>query len=107
MSSHILVECRSCGTVELPSSYVSVTEVRDAPEESTYLFICERCGLVQTRPAPSGVLAALATARPAIHWTVVLKSTPDLAVSVNVRTDAPPLTYDDLLDFVLELEKLP
>jgi endogenous inhibitor of DNA gyrase (YacG/DUF329 family) len=95
----ITVTCPDCGVVAVSPENVSVVEVPWDEEANTYTFTCPKCKGAFTKPAPLAILALLATSRHPIKWTKLCRDE-------EVALDKPPLTTDDLLDLILELEQL-
>jgi hypothetical protein len=99
MATVIKAHCPDCGDVWVNPSAVSVIEVPWDEEASSYTFTCPKCNGTFTKPAPLAVLGLLATSRVPLKWTKLCRDD-------EVALDGPPLTYNDLLDLILELEEL-
>jgi hypothetical protein len=67
---------------------------------STYTFTCPTCGKAITKPAREGERRVLGMAK-GVRWNVVRPP-----AELEESHDAPPLTLDDLIDLMMELEKL-
>jgi len=91
----IKASCPSCGEVELTPAQVSLMVCSHAPL-SYYCFECPTCTEVVRKPADDHVVSLLVSGGiPAQVW--------DLPAEVLETKSGPALTYDDLLDFALEL----
>ena len=91
----IKASCPGCGEVELTPADVSLMVCSHAPL-SYYAFHCQGCGDEVRKPADDHVVSLLVSGGvPAQVW--------DLPAEVLEVKAGPVLTYDDLLDFALEL----
>lgn len=91
----IKASCPSCGEVELTPADVSLMVCSHAPL-SYYAFDCPSCATEVRKPADNHVVSLLVSGGvPATVWDL-----PGEALEVH---DGPRLSYDDLLDFALQL----
>ena len=91
----IKASCPGCGEVELTSADISLMVCNHA-SLSYYAFTCPKCVDVVKKPADDHVVSLLVSGGvPAQVW--------DLPAEVLEVKAGPALTYDDLLDFALEL----
>ena len=91
----IKASCPTCGEVELTPADVSLMVCSHAPL-SYYAFCCPTCKDEVRKPADDHVVSLLVSGGvPASVWDL-----PAEALEVKV---GPRLTYDDLLDFALQL----
>jgi hypothetical protein len=91
----IKASCPTCGEVELTPADVSLMVCSHAPL-SYYAFTCPTCTCEIRKPADDHVVSLLVSGGvPAHVW--------DLPAEVLEVKAGPALTYDDLLDFALEL----
>jgi predicted RNA-binding Zn-ribbon protein involved in translation (DUF1610 family) len=91
----IKASCPSCGEVELTPADVWLMVCTHAPL-SYYAFSCPGCAQEVRKPADDHVVALLVSGGvPAQVWEV-----PAEALEPK---DGPRLSYDDLLDFALQL----
>ena len=91
----IKASCPTCGEVELTPADVSLMVCSHAPL-SYYAFVCGTCGEEIRKPADDHVVSLLVSGGvPAQVW--------DLPAEVLEVKDGPVLSYDDLLDFALQL----
>lgn len=91
----IKASCPTCGEVELTPADVALMVCSHAPM-SYYSFCCPTCTEEIRKPADDHVVSLLVSGGvPAQVWELP-------AEVLEVRT-GPVLTYDDLLDFALEL----
>ena len=91
----IKASCPSCGEVELTPADVSLMVCSHAPL-SYYAFSCPGCFDEVRKPADDHVVSLLVSGGvPANVWEV-----PGEALEPK---DGPQLSYDDLLDFALQL----
>ena len=91
----IKATCPLCGDVDLTPAEVQVTRA-PAAGWATYAFGCPECGQRVSKPAGEDVVGLLATAGVPVRVLDI----PEEALEPH---DGPPLTYDDLIDFVLML----
>lgn len=92
----IRATCTDCGDVELRSRDISVRTCRNTGE-STYLFRCPVCRMVEVRPAESHVVDVLLAAGVDVtEWR--------LPAELNEPRGGRPITHDDVLDFHALLE---
>jgi predicted RNA-binding Zn-ribbon protein involved in translation (DUF1610 family) len=93
----IKASCPSCGEVELTPADVSLMVCSHAPL-SYYAFHCPSCTDEIRKPADDHVVSLLVSGGvPATVWDVP-------AEALEPHT-GPALTYDDLLDLALHLER--
>jgi hypothetical protein len=93
----IKASCPGCGEVELTPADVSLMVCSHAPL-SYYAFTCGGCGDEVRKPADDHVVSLLVSGGvPATVWEV-----PAEALEAH---DGPQLSYDDLLDFALQLSE--
>ena len=91
----IKASCPGCGEVELTPADVSLMVCSHAPL-SYYAFTCDGCGDEVRKPADDHVVSLLVSGGvPATVWEVP-------AEALEEHT-GPRLSYDDLLDFALQL----
>jgi hypothetical protein len=91
----IKASCPDCGEVELTPADVALMVCSHAPL-SYYAFTCRGCGDEVRKPADDHVVSLLVSGGvPATVWEVP-------AEALEEHT-GPRLSYDDLLDFALEL----
>lgn len=91
----IKASCPGCGEVELTSEDVTLRVASHAPL-SYYQFTCPQCQDLVRKPADDHIVSLLMSGGvPAEVWEVP-------AEALEPR-GGPDLTYDDLLDFVLQL----
>jgi endogenous inhibitor of DNA gyrase (YacG/DUF329 family) len=91
-------ECKK-DVVLLPGD-ITVTLHKANLDLSTFSFTCPKCDQVVTREAPEGVRNVLALAS-GVRWNVIQPP-----AELEESHDGPPLTLDDLIDLMMELEKL-
>jgi hypothetical protein len=91
----IKASCPGCGEVELTPADVALMVCSHAPL-SYYAFICQSCGDEVRKPADDHVVSLLVSGGvPATVWEVPAEALEEHA--------GPRLSYDDLLDFALQL----
>ncbi|HWB67642.1 MAG TPA: hypothetical protein VG708_12530 [Mycobacteriales bacterium] len=91
----IKASCPTCGDVELTADDVELRVCNHQPL-SSYRFDCPKCNEVVVKTADEQVIALLMSGGvKAIMW--------ELPAEALEPKAGPPLTYDDLLDFVMEL----
>lgn len=91
----IKASCPTCGEVELTPAQVSL-RVCSHPPLSYYAFQCQTCQCEVRKPADDHVVSLLVSGGvPAVVWELP-------AEFLEVKA-GPRLSYDDLLDFALEL----
>ena len=91
----IKASCPTCGEVELTPADVALMVCSHAPL-SYYAFDCRGCGSEVRKPADDHVVSLLVSGGvPATVW--------DLPAEALETKTGPVLTYDDLLDFALQL----
>ncbi len=91
----IKASCPTCGEVELTPADVSLMVCSHAPL-SYYAFECRGCRTEVRKPADDHVVSLLVSGGvPATVWDL-----PAEALEVKV---GPALSYDDLLDFALQM----
>ncbi len=91
----IKASCPSCGEVELTSDDVTLKVCNQAPL-SYYAFTCPACRSEVRKPADNHVVSLL------MSGGVRAEVLEIPAEALEPRAGAP-LTYDDLLDFALQL----
>jgi predicted RNA-binding Zn-ribbon protein involved in translation (DUF1610 family) len=92
--------CPDCGELALLPGDITVTEHKMNPDESTYAFTCPKCKAAITKPAPDAILALLTVAK-GVRWNVI-----QMPAELDEPHSGPPLTLDDLIDLMKELEQL-
>jgi hypothetical protein len=93
----IKASCPGCGDVELTSSDITLRVCNDAPR-SYYAFTCPTCDDRVRKPADDHIVSLLMSGGVRAEvWEVP-------AEVLEPRT-GPTLSYDDLLDFVLQLSR--
>ena len=91
----IKASCPTCGEVELTPEDVALMVCSHAPL-SYYAFDCVGCGDQVRKPADDHVVSLLVSGGvPATVW--------DLPAEALEDHHGPRLSYDDLLDFALQL----
>jgi predicted RNA-binding Zn-ribbon protein involved in translation (DUF1610 family) len=97
----VKASCPECGkdAFLLPGD-ITVTVHLVNPDLSTFSFTCPKCGNVITKPAPDDVRNLFALAR-GVRWNVIRPP-----AELEESHDGPPLTLDDLIDLMMELEKM-
>ena len=91
----IKASCPACGEVELTSQDVTLMVCNHAPQ-SYYTFCCPKCTAEVRKPADDHVVSLLVSGGvPAQVW--------ELPAEALEAKAGPALTYDDLLDFALQL----
>jgi predicted RNA-binding Zn-ribbon protein involved in translation (DUF1610 family) len=91
----IKASCPACGEVELTSKDVTLMVCNQAPQ-SYYTFTCPKCGDNVRKPADDHVVSLLMSGGVRAEvWELP-------AEALETKT-GPALTYDDLLDFALQL----
>ena len=91
----IKASCPGCGEIELTTFDVSLMVCSHAPL-SYYAFVCPSCHDEVRKPADEHVVSLLVSGGVAAEvW--------DLPAEVLEAKTGPRLTYDDLLDFALQL----
>ena len=91
----IKASCPDCGEVELTSADVTLMVCSHAPL-SYYSFVCPKCSVEVRKTADDHVISLLMSGGVrAIVW--------ELPAEALESHDGPVLTYDDLLDFALQL----
>lgn len=96
MSTIIRTTCPDCGDVTLGPEDVVARATTPDLHEGSYTFTCPSCGHTVTRAADDRALALLSQAG------VALETPPAEALEPKL---GPPLTLDDLLDFVTALDR--
>lgn len=96
----IRVRCPSCGDVDMFSSDITLVIYRNMPNRSHYTFRCVLCRQSVRKPAQGDVVSALSLAGVQPSVSELPKETPS-------QVDAPALSSDDLLDFILVLAATP
>lgn len=93
----IRTSCPSCGDLELSPPDLHL-QTYDRAHWNFYEFICPLCGELIQKPADAHIVTALRLGMVPETRTVL----PEEALDPQRRVSAP-LTYDDLLDFALQL----
>ena len=91
----IKASCPSCGEVELTSEDISLRVCSHGPL-SYYSFICPECEDYVRKPADDHIVSLLMSG--GVHAEVW-----EVPAEALEPKSGPDLTYDDLLDFVLQL----
>jgi len=91
--SNIKATCPACGEVSLAAEDIGL-QIEPSSQEGSYRFECPGCDLVVQRPADARIIRLL------ISGGV----TPGPIPVPDPKSVHPAFTYDDLLDFHLELE---
>ena len=91
----IKASCPACGEVELTSSDVTLMVCSYAPQ-SYYTFVCPKCTAEVRKPADDHVVSLLMSGG-------VRAEVWELPAEALETHSGPALTYDDLLDFALQL----
>jgi predicted RNA-binding Zn-ribbon protein involved in translation (DUF1610 family) len=102
MSQVVKGTCPACGNVSLAPGDIAVTINKLSAEGPTYSFTCPECGEVVTKPATDEVQYLLKTAI-GVRWNVIHVP----AELTEPRGDGPPLTADDVDDFIISLGLTP
>ena len=93
----IKASCPDCGEVELTAADVTLMVCNHAPL-SYYTFDCTRCLVAVRKPADDHVVSLLLSGGvQAVVWEL-----PAEALEVH---DGPVISYDDVLDFALQLTR--
>jgi hypothetical protein len=89
--------CPDCGTIECSPEDFELA-LCDQPHASYYAFGCPVCGRDVRKPADARVAELLISEGVrAVRW--------EMPAEALEQHDGPALTIDDVLDFVLELER--
>jgi hypothetical protein len=91
----IKASCPACGEVELTSKDVTLMVCNYAPQ-SYYTFTCPKCSDEVRKPADDHVVSLLMSGG-------VRAEVWELPAEALEAKAGPALTYDDLLDFALQL----
>ena len=91
----IKASCPACGEVELTSKDVTLMVCNYAPQ-SYYTFVCPKCADTVKKPADDHVVSLLMSGG-------VRAEVWELPAEALETKSGPTLTYDDLLDFALQL----
>lgn len=91
----IKASCPGCGEVELTSKDVTLMVCNHAPQ-SYYTFTCPKCSDPVRKPADDHVVSLLMSGG-------VRAEVWELPAEALEPKAGPVLTYDDLLDFALQL----
>ena len=91
----IKASCPACGEVELTSSDVTLMVCSQAAQ-SYYTFVCPKCTDEVRKPADDHVVSLLMSGG-------VRAEVWELPAEALETHTGPALTYDDLLDFALQL----
>jgi predicted RNA-binding Zn-ribbon protein involved in translation (DUF1610 family) len=93
----IKASCPECGEVELTSSDITLRVASHAPL-SYYQFTCPSCDEAVRKPADDHIISLLMSGGVRAEvWEVPAEALEPKA--------GPELTYDDLLDFVISLNR--
>ena len=94
----IKASCPVCGDVELRPTQLRLV-LCTKPEWSFYAFTCATCSDEVRKPADEEIVALLISGGViAERWTI--------AAEVMEPHHGAPITYDDVLDFALELGRV-
>ena len=97
MQTIVIATCPTCDDVELEPRDVELRLCTHAPA-STYRFICPSCGDYVEKPADQEVVNLLMSAGVrSVVW--------ELPAEALERHDGATITKDDVLDFMLGLER--
>lgn len=94
----IKASCPACGEVELTSADVTLMVCNHAPQ-SYYTFVCPKCCDTVRKPADDHVVSLLMSGG-------VRAEVWELPAEALEAHTGPTLTYDDLLDFALQLSSV-
>ena len=97
MASRVIVNCRSCGSIELPGRDITV-DVSGDPPTCVFKFCCPRCDTYSIRDADAHVAVLLLRAGARTTWP---------RVEDPMITEPGPITTDDIDDFIKRLNRLP
>ena len=99
--NEIRTTCPTCGDVTIAAQRIYL-RLRRGARESEFWFTCPGCATAVTKPASADTTALLLSAG-AERLAVDADASPsDVEICVADRSpdpSAPPLTYDDLIDF--------
>jgi hypothetical protein len=97
----VKASCPECekDVVLLPGD-ITVTLHRANLDLSTFSFTCPKCDAEAVKPAGEEVRRVLGLAS-GVRWNVIQPP-----AELEESHDGPPLTLDDLIDLMMELEKL-
>jgi hypothetical protein len=95
----VLVDC-GCGRISLPTSAVELSICENHPDRNRYVFYCPCCQVVMAKRAPDAIVRLLTAAG---VESVVWRCTAELCEPHY----GPPLTADDVLDFLIDLQATP
>src|SRR5690625_3717142 len=110
--TRIRARCPVCGDVELAPESMMVEVSHDAHDlvaaDSTYRFVCPYCTDTVRKPADERIVQLLISGGVPLEIsadlvTADLIAPPHETARGEADTDAPPLTFDDLLDLHLLL----
>lgn len=93
----VVASCPSCGEVSMNSGLVRLVLCDNVPDLSTFCFSCPSCRQQVEKEACDHQIAALLTAGVIVQrWT--------LPAELLEQHDGPPICFDDLLDFHVQLQ---
>ena len=100
MATSVRTQCRTCGTVEVPSAAISLVHCLDAATGSWYRFVCPKCRVEMRHSADSQVVEILKSIgiKPRV-WKI---GHPD-----DVRPEATVLDEDAFIEFGRCLQAAP
>jgi hypothetical protein len=98
MTTVIKASCESCGNIQLGPDEVTLKVCTYAPK-SYYEFACPHCHVVIHKYADEHVVSLLVGG----GVRAEIFEVPNEALEPKC---GPPLTYDDLLDFALQLKRM-
>lgn len=104
MTANVKASCPACGDLEFPADAVTVREFPAAPDRNFYAFTCSKCHDRVQKPAGPDIIRLFVLGGVPIEKVTI----PAEALQAeDYQTQFPPLTYDDILDFRLELDQMP
>lgn len=104
----VRVRCSHCGPIVVPSDRIELTAAPGrpmAPDHAQYAFTCTTCGGYSQRPVDSHTAARLMLAGAVVREPRHPATAPSRPPHPEDPPAGPPLTYDDLLDLHLLLER--
>lgn len=97
MQTIVIATCPTCADVEMEPRDIELRLCNHTPA-STYRFICPSCGDYVEKPADSDVVSLLMSAGVrAVVW--------ELPAEMLEPREGAPISGDDVLDFMLGLER--
>ena len=90
--------CKRCGDIELSPKAIEL-RICSVLERSVYAFTCPSCSSSIIKPADDQRIISLlrSVGVPSVGWQIPAEA--------DEPRDGPPLSNDDLLDFMLDLEQ--